>query len=1321
MKKIVDYLPFLALFLLPLLLYPVVSTSSWTSSSDVHAALEFASSLLAITAGIMILLHFLTSGRWFFLAISIGFVVIGAEEFVLAIFSFNRIWLEIPSTFALAVSTTWLTGQLALAASFLLALLVGEEEVVPGRRPLNAVVWNAIGLIVAASVAVLIFTFPSLPSVVQLGSSTRKLIELSLALLYFAAFLLYSSVYLKQQSRSPLLWSIVACIVFRVLAHIFVLDAQAFYDAHWDAAHLLVLLSYFFPIFGVWGESIKLYSLTQVHVTELAREMTERRQGDEALARERNLLRTLMDNLPDRVYIKDAESRYVLNNPAHLRSLGMAKQEDVLGKTSFDFFPQPLAAQYRADEEEVIRSGQPLADREEIVLDLATGQPAWHLTTKVPFRDSQGKVAGLVGVSRDITERRRAEEALRDSEERFRAIAANTPDHILMQDRDLRYTFVVNPQLGLTEADMVGKTDTDIFPNEDGENLAAIKRRVLETGEPLHLEVSLKNLKGELEFFEGSYIPKFDSTGKADGLIGYFRNVTERERAEEALRDSERRLLEAQHLAHIGSWQWTISTDTVDWSEELHRINGRDPNLPAPCYAEMPSCYAPESWTRLSAAVAKALQSGESYELDLDVVRPDGTTRQTFARGQADYDAAGKIVALHGTVQDVTEQKRAEAALRDSETRYRSLTENSPDLIARFDRQCRHMFVNPAAAKAGRYSPDEYVGKTIAEVGSPEPEARKWEARIKSAFETGQIIDVEDSFETPYGLQHFYTMFVPELAADGAVQSVQSIARDITQRKRAEEALREREGLLRGLFDNMTSGAAIYDVINDGSNGSDYIFKDLNATGLRIEGKRKDEVVGKSLFDLRPNIDHYGLVAVLQKVWRTGEPGYYPSTAYVDEKYHSWYENRVFRLPTGEIVAIYDDVTERRRAEEAERDQRQLAEALCETAAALNRTLDLDQVLDTILENAGKVAPHDAGEVLLLTPGGRLRDARHTGYEERGLEEWAQGRDFALAGFPILARIAETRQPIVVPDTRTVPDWVDVPETRWMRSYVCAPIVGKDQVVGFINLSSVDPNVYGLEHARRLGAFADQAAVALENAGLFSQVRGGREQLRSLSRRLLESQELERRRVARELHDEVGQLLTGLKLVLQMTAAGVPDGQKPGMEEAETLVDELMSRVRQLSLDLRPAMLDDLGLLPALLWHITRYSQQTRVAVDFKHAGIEGRRFSPELETAAYRIVQEALTNVARYSRVSQASVRVWSDSEALTVQVEDEGAGFDPEALLAGGKTSGLAGMRERVVLLNGQLTLETSPGQGTHLTAVLPLAEPVERRAVNRRPVRR
>jgi hypothetical protein len=156
-RKIRNYLPFFVLLLLPLLFYPGVDASGWRSSSDVHTFFEFASSLLAITAGVMVLLHFFTTGRWFFLIISIGFVLIGAEEFVHAIFSFDKIWSEIPPTFKFAVSTTWLVGNFILVTSFFIALIFGEKEIVSAKRGLNAVVYNIIGLICAASITLRIF------------------------------------------------------------------------------------------------------------------------------------------------------------------------------------------------------------------------------------------------------------------------------------------------------------------------------------------------------------------------------------------------------------------------------------------------------------------------------------------------------------------------------------------------------------------------------------------------------------------------------------------------------------------------------------------------------------------------------------------------------------------------------------------------------------------------------------------------------------------------------------------------------------------------------------------------------------------------------------------------------------------------------------------------------------------------------------------------------------------------------------------------------------------------------------------------------------
>jgi PAS domain-containing protein len=113
----------------------------------------------------------------------------------------------------------------------------------------------------------------------------------------------------------------------------------------------------------------------------------------------------------------------------------------------------------------------------------------------------------------------------------------------------------------------------------------------------------------------------------------------------------------------------------------------------------------------------------------------------------------------------------------------------------------------------------------------------------------------------------------------------------------------------------MTSGSAVYEVRNDGSKGADYIIREFNRKSLEIEGKKLEEVVGKSLFDLRPNIDDFGLIPVIQKVWETGIPGYYPVRIYQDERFSNYYENHIFKLPSGEIVTIYNDVTEKKNQE----------------------------------------------------------------------------------------------------------------------------------------------------------------------------------------------------------------------------------------------------------------------------------------------------------------------------------------------------------------------------------------------------------------------
>jgi PAS domain S-box-containing protein len=218
------------------------------------------------------------------------------------------------------------------------------------------------------------------------------------------------------------------------------------------------------------------------------------------------------------------------------------------------------------------------------------------------------------------------------------------------------------------------------------------------------------------------------------------------------------------------------------------------------------------------------------------------------------------------------------------------------------------------------------------------------------------------------------------------------------------------------------------------------------------------------------------------------------------------------------------------------------------------------------------------------------------------------------------------------------------------------------------------------------------------------ELRTSRERLRALAAYLQSVREEERSRIARELHDEIGQALTGIKLVLERSIREQSASVQANLTQALVVANELIGRVRDLSLELRPAMLDDLGLLAALRWHFERYTSQVNIKVDFNQAGLERRRFQPEIETAAYRIVQEALTNVARHAKVERAEVNIRADDSMLRIEVRDAGVGF-PSGSVITSNTGGLSGMRERATMLGGQVIVDSAPGGGTLLTAELPL----------------
>jgi len=314
-------------------------------------------------------------------------------------------------------------------------------------------------------------------------------------------------------------------------------------------------------------------------------------------------------------------------------------------------------------------------------------------------------------------------------------------------------------------------------------------------------------------------------------------------------------------------------------------------------------------------------------------------------------------------------------------------------------------------------------------------------------------------------------------------------------------------------------------------------------------------------------------------------------------------------------------------------------------------------------------------------------------------------------------KVIESRRPLVVyPLHPTCPiRALDLGNGRSPACHATVPLLTRSRVVGVLNLAGDDPVEFDEEELTLLGAIGRQLGMAIENARLWDELKQ-RDLMRSqLLEQAIAAQEEERRRIARELHDQTGQALTSL-LVWLRALEGEEDG--PGgitisperLGEIKAIVADTLDGVRDLALELRPSVLDDLGLVPALQRMVRTCQERYSLAIDFQPVGMEGIRLPSTVETALYRIVQGALTNAIRHAGARAVSLLLEVRAGAVVAIVEDDGCGFDAGHLMSDPAHEGwlgLYGMRERAELLGGRLTIESAPGAGTTVFVEVPLDE--------------
>jgi PAS domain S-box-containing protein len=418
------------------------------------------------------------------------------------------------------------------------------------------------------------------------------------------------------------------------------------------------------------------------------------------------------------------------------------------------------------------------------------------------------------------------------------------------------------------------------------------------------------------------------------------------------------------------------------------------------------------------------------------------------------------------------------------------------------------------------------------------------------------------------------------------------------------------------------------------------------------------------------------------------------------------------------FISIIRDITGRQHAEALRLRRQATLELLNRASQAFNSTLELDQVLTTVLDEVRRGLDAIACSIWLTDPAtGEAVCRLATGPQNELVRGWRMPGGQGLVGWVI-----QHGQGFNLSDVETDLrhfTGVDQKTRLPLRSMLVVPLRGRQGTLGVIEAGNMQVGHFKADDLTLLELLAFAAASAIENAGLYEQAQSeiaqrkqaeetlsaANQRLQALSRQLVEVQETERRQLALELHDELGQMLNSIKLSLDLIPAGTAAESQEPLRRAQRLISQLIQQVRQLALNLRPAMLDDLGLVPALKSFFRQQTSQTGLQVNFDNGVTDSRRFPSHIETAAYRIIQEGVTNVTRHANVQVISVDLQADDHALCLQVCDQGQGFDPATLLDQPASTGLTGMRERARLLGGDLEIDSALGAGTRLRARLPL----------------
>lgn len=660
-----------------------------------------------------------------------------------------------------------------------------------------------------------------------------------------------------------------------------------------------------------------------VGFSALITDITERKQMEEELKIKAHLL----DTATDSIFAYDFDGNLVYFNESAYRSRGYTRAE-MMAMNRRDL---AVPEQSRLFKSRVAI----LMDKGEITFEsIHRRKDGSVMPVEVHARtlDLDGRKL-ILGVVRDITERKQAEEQVKQLQEYLQLQIDRMPVALIIWDTDF-HVQSWNPAaeniFGFTAEEALGKHPYAlIVPKEAQARTDKIWRRLLE-GDMTAYSVNENITKdGRTIICDWSNTPLKKADGTVAGILSMAQDITAHKQAEEELRKSEARLAEAQRVAHLGGWERDIKHNILYWSDEVYRIFGLKPAEFSGTFEDFLSHVHPDDRELVQKALHRALHEGKPYNIEHRIILPDGTVRFVNERGEVTRDKDGNPVRIFGTVEDITHRKKVEQQIEQAAKEWRTTFDSISDMVSIHDKDCRIIRVNKAFANALKMKPQQVIGKICYELvhGVKEPHP---DCPHGKALETRK--PVRNEFFNPHLGIHVDVVCSPIFNDNGELIATAHVMRDITEQKRAEEEIRK----FKTISDRAGYGAVISNL--------EGVFLYVNESYARMHGYTPDELVGKyySILYTEESFQYYE--GVKNQFFETG-------TFFAEELWRRRKDGSVFpSLTTAQLIkdetgqplyiaATAIDITEPKKAEDALRESEERYRALLEMGAQIGEAV----------------------------------------------------------------------------------------------------------------------------------------------------------------------------------------------------------------------------------------------------------------------------------------------------------------------------------------------------------------------------------------------